>query len=85
MFLENLRFCQKSGNDANKWERGEGWVRGRLGHVLCVITTQCILKSICDSLLNPKHSRVIYPWGLLNVLKSSYILFSYEGEDVGIF
>ena len=44
-FLENYRFCQKSGNDA--YSRGWG------NHVVCVIMRYCVRKSICDSPLKP--------------------------------
>ena len=39
---ENYPFCWNSGNDAN----GREWEEG--GHLVCVIMTHCIRKSICD-------------------------------------
>ena len=42
IFLENYRFCRKSGN----YTYSRGWVGG---HVIYVIMTHCIRKSICDS------------------------------------
>ena len=49
-FLENYVFCRKSGNDtcSRRWARGEG-------HVVCVIMTHCVQKSICDSPLISSH------------------------------
>ena len=50
-FLENYGFSQKSGNEANS--------RGRRGHVLCVIMTHYLRKSICDSPVhNPNKSMI---------------------------
>ena len=43
-FLENYRFCRKSGNYAySRW-----W---GMGHVISVILTHCVRKLICDSSL----------------------------------
>ena len=46
--MENCWFCQISGAEANS--RGQG---GTWGHVLWVIMTQCIRKSICNSPFTP--------------------------------
>ena len=46
-FLENYQFCRKFGTNANS--------RGWGNHVISVITTQCIRKSICDSVLTEVH------------------------------
>ena len=40
-FSENYRFRRKSGNDTYS----SGWE----GHVICVIMTHCVRKSICDT------------------------------------
>ena len=47
IFSKIYRFCRKSGNDANNSDRGS--------HVICVIMTQCVRKSICDSVLTEVH------------------------------
>ena len=54
-FLENYRFCRKSGNDAysKRWR----------GHVICVNTTHCVRESICDSPLTVKN----YAWNDLKI------------------
>ena len=66
IFLKNHRFCQKSGNDANSKEWGDH------GHGPCVIMTQCVQKSICDS---PVITRVIFKVNNKNTRKTSVMLF----------
>ena len=47
--LENFRFCRTSGNEA--------YDRGCWGHLVCIIMTHCVRKSICDSPLSSRALR----------------------------
>ena len=69
-FLENYVFCQKSGNDtcSRRWARGEG-------HVVCVIMTHCVQKSICDSFLITLL-KLLKKWSLTIMIKTVSQLIS---------
>ena len=66
-FLENYRFCRKSGNDSNC----RGWSGD---HILCAMMTQSIQKSLCDS---PLISKIIFMKRLLYIYisLSAHFLF----------
>ena len=51
-------FTKFFGNDANS--------RGRRGYVLCVIMTQCVQKSLCDSSLKEEQISTTYRYMPLN-------------------
>ena len=69
MFLENYPFPRKSGNNTNS--------RGWRGHVLWVIMTQCVRKSISDSPLSMFRTQwcILFLNGLFVTLM--FLLFYY--------